>query len=349
MWQKEQGRETKRKWQRDRVALSVAHFVVVLVALTHLPLSFPLTHRPLSHPLTHRPLSSSTQNGALFRTRIIPSSRTWMRDLTHVYVTLEDTFEARLLFRHCRRTEGPRHTAFTCPDEVPTYVLTRRCTAEYYAASSACCKFDEGVDFLVHGQPEVYAGMAYVLHGDDDTVRLRSHTADVRCCSLSTTVELSSIFSVPPADCCSVTCLSAIACAPPSFTPIHPSRPTQSMPSPPISRPTPSTSSSPQFFRVDQVLRWLARLHFSGLDHLPLVGNNHRSTDLLRHTASRGVYHLQGCEEVVANGWYQPVMMNRAAVEVIRGATAVYGLTQVRGGNESMAASESLFPRFVVS
>ncbi len=120
----------------------------------------------------------------MFRSRIIPSSRTWMRRLTHVYVTLEDTFPARVLFRHCRVFEAPRHTSFRCPGEAPTYVLTRGCTAEYYAASSACCKVDEAIDYLVHGEPGVYAGAAFVLHGDDDTVRLLLHLSHA-CLSVS--------------------------------------------------------------------------------------------------------------------------------------------------------------------
>ena len=92
-----------------------------------------------------------------------------MKQLVHVYVMLEDTFESRFLFRHCQRFEGTHHTYFQCPNEAPMYVLTRKCSAEYYVAASACCKVDEAIMFLVTSQPEVYRIMQFVLQGDDDT------------------------------------------------------------------------------------------------------------------------------------------------------------------------------------
>jgi hypothetical protein len=47
-------------------------------------------------------------------------------------------------------------------------VLSRRCSSAYYIASSACCKFDEGVNF-VKSQQHIYDRMKFLLQGDDDT------------------------------------------------------------------------------------------------------------------------------------------------------------------------------------
>ena len=68
-----------------------------------------------------------------------------MRQLFHIYVVLEDTVELRFTMRHCMRMEARNssHTYFSCPNEEPLYVLTRKCSSEYYQASSACCKVEQ--------------------------------------------------------------------------------------------------------------------------------------------------------------------------------------------------------------
>jgi transcription initiation factor IIE alpha subunit len=115
--------------------------------------------------------STGAKHGIYHRDRIIPSSRTWMRQLYNIYVILEDTFELRHSFRHCKRQEAynTTHTYFICPNEEPIYLLTRKCTSEYYQSGSACCKVDEAINFITHSQYKVYSRLQYFVHADDDT------------------------------------------------------------------------------------------------------------------------------------------------------------------------------------
>jgi hypothetical protein len=57
--------------------------------------------------------STGQDSGAFFRDRIIPSTRTWMLLLKHVFVVIEDTNEARFNFRHSRRHAQQKNTAAT--------------------------------------------------------------------------------------------------------------------------------------------------------------------------------------------------------------------------------------------
>ena len=36
-----------------------------------------------------------------------------------------------------------------------------------------------------------------------------------------------------------------------------------------------------------------------------------------------------GCSEIKSGGWYQPMMLNRAAVEAVKGAAKAYAATQI--------------------
>ncbi len=60
----------------------------------------------------------------------------------------------------------------------------------------------------------------------------------------------------------------------------------------------------------------------AGVSSLPLVGN----VDAYRESWP-GIWHINGCNEVDTNGWYQPLMMNRAAMALIRDSVANYGVT----------------------
>jgi hypothetical protein len=72
--------------------------------------------------------STGAKHGVYLRDRIMPSSRTWMRQLYNIYVILEDTFELRHSFRHCKRQDAynTTQTYFICPNEEPIYLLTRK-------------------------------------------------------------------------------------------------------------------------------------------------------------------------------------------------------------------------------
>lgn len=73
------------------------------------------------------------------------------------------------------------------------------------------------------------------------------------------------------------------------------------------------------YFRTDQVLRWLARIESTGISTYPLVaspnGNDPREN----------IYSIQECEEVHTNGWYQPFMLNKASMELVKAGFSAYG------------------------
>ncbi len=74
------------------------------------------------------------------------------------------------------------------------------------------------------------------------------------------------------------------------------------------------------YWRVDQVLRWLAALDAAGMASFPIVASTNFE-DPAEH-----VWHIKGCEEIRTNGWYQPMMLNHAAIERLKHASAQYGL-----------------------
>lgn len=76
------------------------------------------------------------------------------------------------------------------------------------------------------------------------------------------------------------------------------------------------------YFRGDQTMRWLASVENSGLTHLPLIGNGgdfDKGCD--------GVWHVKdGCKEICTVGWYQPLMLNRAALLKLQTPVAHYAV-----------------------
>ena len=72
-------------------------------------------------------ISSWVNNGQLYRDRIIPAARTWMRLALHVFVVIEDTADARLAFRNCPMNGDDNVTSFSCAHE-PTVILSRSCS-----------------------------------------------------------------------------------------------------------------------------------------------------------------------------------------------------------------------------
>lgn len=75
------------------------------------------------------------------------------------------------------------------------------------------------------------------------------------------------------------------------------------------------------YWRVDQVMRFLAVLEHAGLSHLPIIGNPQKGL-----SNNFGVWHIEGCKEIMASGWMQPIILNRAALERMRIPSAAYGL-----------------------
>jgi len=191
--------------------------------------------------------SSASKGAKLLRERIIGSSRTWMRYFAHVFVIIEDTFEARFAMRHCERQEYSIYTVFSCNSHhEPQYILSRNCSSVYYQAEGICCKVDDGINFLVNVAPaEWFATIKYVLQSDDD-----------------------------------------------------------------------------EYWRPDQVLRWLAAVERAGVSQYPIVANKHPG-----EATNRGdpIWHISGCNEVHMSGWYQPVMFNKAALVKLRATVSSYG------------------------
>jgi len=211
-----------------------------------------IQHKNMNKEIVMIVTSTGKDSATYIRSRIIPSARTWMKQLANVYVILEDTFALRFSMRHCEHSDRNNNmTSFTCPDNEPVYVLSRRCSSEYYNAESACCKFDEGINFI-KSKKDVYDHMKYLFQGDDDV-----------------------------------------------------------------------------FWRVDQLVRWLAVVDESVSHSLPIVANADSSLSPEKVAGDAGgVWHIKGCNEIHGNGWYQPLMMNKAAVELISVGTSKYGATE---------------------
>ena len=79
-------------------------------------------------------------------------------------------------------------------------------------------------------------------------------------------------------------------------------------------------SDDDTYWRPDQVLRWLAAVDNSGANNYPLISNVQFGDD-----NNKGVWMIQNCEEIHTSGWYQPTMLNHAALQKMAVAAAAYG------------------------
>jgi hypothetical protein len=86
----------------------------------------------------------------------------------NTYAIVEDNFMIRFALRHCLHREYSDYSTFECHGE-PTYLLTRKCSAEYYVWRGPCCKVDEMLNFIGNESPELFASLKYLLLADDDT------------------------------------------------------------------------------------------------------------------------------------------------------------------------------------
>jgi hypothetical protein len=100
------------------------------------------------------------------------------------------------------------------------------------------------------------------------------------------------------------------------------------------------------FWRVDQVIRWLA-LEKLVDKSVPLVANGNCSLSLEQvKTEGSGVWHIQGCNEIRENGWYQPLMLSKAAIERISTDTAKYEATETCKCNAFVVSQDVGLPVF---
>lgn len=157
---------------------------------------------------------------------------------------MTDTYSVRFALRFCAISETTHFTTFSCHNE-PTYVLSRKCTNEYYGGPGPCCKVDDLFTYLMVDRPDLFAHTKYALHCDDDT-----------------------------------------------------------------------------YWRVDQVLVWLAAIENSGMNTFPIIANGNMNDP------KENVWHIKGCKEIHTNGWYQPMVLNHAALERMKVASSSYGLAE---------------------
>jgi hypothetical protein len=80
------------------------------------------------------------------------------------------------------------------------------------------------------------------------------------------------------------------------------------------------------FFRPHQILQWLAAVEQSGLHDHPLIANADRSASSINE--GTGVWHVPNCREIRTGGWYQPMMLNKKALEQLALSSKSYGLMQ---------------------
>jgi hypothetical protein len=79
------------------------------------------------------------------------------------------------------------------------------------------------------------------------------------------------------------------------------------------------------FFRPDAVMNYLSQVEKSGAGDLPLVGNSNRGI----RSENIGHWHIKDgtCTEIQACGWFQPLMINHAALEMLRHPVSRYAIT----------------------
>lgn len=77
------------------------------------------------------------------------------------------------------------------------------------------------------------------------------------------------------------------------------------------------------FFRIDQVMRYFAKIHNTGAMTYPIVGSPNFNDP------KENVYGTNECTEIHTNGWYQPFYINHAAMERVKVGFANYGTMEM--------------------
>ena len=72
-----------------------------------------------------------------------------MKSFANVIVVVEDNFLVRFALRHCQIEEFLHYTTFSCRNE-PVYLLSRKCTNEYYGANGPCCIVDDILNYVIY-------------------------------------------------------------------------------------------------------------------------------------------------------------------------------------------------------
>lgn len=190
---------------------------------------------------------SITTSFKLYRNRIIPSMRTWMKFFPKVFIVLEDTRSTRIENRHCRFFEHDEVTSVKCPKE-PMYILTRNCSDDYYVADGICCKYDSLITYLTKYRLALLERTKYFLFIDDDT-----------------------------------------------------------------------------YLRSAVVFDWLSLIDIANIDNIPIIGNGACGGS---HENSPGIFNSQKCYEIFTYGWYQPLLLNKLALEKFGKIAPYSGITE---------------------
>lgn len=110
-----------------------------------------------------------TSTNEYFRHRVIPATRTWMKQFVHVFVIFEDTLDIRFQLRFCNHKDYDDFvTAFKCDNE-PIYILSRQCTSDYAFSQGICFKVDVLFHFIMKYKQKLFNQMKFITLSDDDT------------------------------------------------------------------------------------------------------------------------------------------------------------------------------------
>lgn len=88
-------------------------------------------------------------------------------------------------------------------------------------------------------------------------------------------------------------------------------------------------SDDDEYWRADQVLRWLSNVDNSGINSFPIIANGDPNQ---RSPLNPGLWGTDNCNEIITGGWYQPMMINHAALEKMKVAAASYGVKATCNG-----------------
>lgn len=80
------------------------------------------------------------------------------------------------------------------------------------------------------------------------------------------------------------------------------------------------------YWRGDQLLYLLSVIEKSNISSLPIIGNGAKDQT---HKAFPGIFNTKRCREIFTYGWYQPMIMNKAAFERFSIISNSFGLTDV--------------------
>ncbi len=79
------------------------------------------------------------------------------------------------------------------------------------------------------------------------------------------------------------------------------------------------------YFRPDAVLDWLSHVEKAGVSDFPMVGNSNPG----HPEHNKGHWHIKDgtCTEIQACGWFQPLMINHKALEILAHPVSKYAIT----------------------